>query len=63
MDTVNWDAAREHIAKASERVGDFQPSTPEEQLRLVEVHAQIGLAMSNYLLAVTLQQIASNLSR
>jgi len=63
VDTVNWNAASEHIARASARVGDFQPGTPEEQLRLVEAHAQIGLAMSNYLLAVTLQEIAGKLSR
>ncbi len=63
MDTVNWNAAHEHIARASARVEDFQPSTPDEQLRLVETHAQIGLAMSNYLLAVTLQEIAGKLSR
>jgi len=63
MDAISWDAASEHIARASARVGDFQPSTPEEQLRLVEAHAQIGLAMSNYLLAVTLQEVAEKLSR
>ncbi len=58
MDALNWNAARDHIVRASERIGDIQPSTPEEQLRLVEVHAQIGLAMSNYLMAVTLQEIS-----
>ncbi len=55
MDELNWDAARDHVLKASHAVDNFVASSPDEQLRAAEIHAMVGLAMSNLLMAQNLR--------
>lgn len=57
MDKLNWESCRDHILKASEGLEDFVASGPQEQLRAAEVHALVGLAMSNFLIAHNLRSI------